>query len=116
MAFKKLTNLKSKLQTKIRNNTFYQRYFGFENGIDITDDAMVQYRKNVVIKNIIFVSNMIYTVIFFLISIGAPSDQSNWLLTILLFPVTFLVNHILKKMIKKGPSDSLSQTLAMYIF
>ena len=115
MAFKKLTNLKSKLQTKIRNNTFYQKYFGFENGIDITDDKMVQYRKNVVIKNIIFVSNLIYTVIFFLISLGDPSDQSNWLLTILLFPVTFLVNHILKRMIKKGPEDALSQTLAMYI-
>lgn len=115
MAFKKLHNLKSKLQTKIRDNTFYQKYFGFENGIDITDDKMVQYRKNVVIKNIIFVSNMIYTVIFFMISLGDPADQSNWLLTILLFPVTFLVNHILKRMIKKGPEDALSQTLAMYI-
>ncbi len=115
MAFNKLKNLKSKLQTKIRNNTFYQRYFGFENGIDITDDKMVQYRKNVVIKNIIFVSNMLYTLIFFLLSVTSTGDQSNWLLTILLFPVTFLVNHLLKKMIKKGPDDSLAQTLAMYI-
>ena len=115
MAFNKLKNLKSKLQNKIRNNTFYQRYFGFENGIDITDDKMVQYRKNVVIKNIIFVSNILYTLIFFLVSLGDSQDQSNWLLTILLFPVTFLVNHVLKKMIKKGPEDALAQTLAMYI-
>lgn len=115
MAFNKLKNLKTKLQNKIRNNTFYQKYFGFENGIDITDDKMVQYRKNVVIKNIIFVSNMLYTLIFFVVSIGDPNDQSNWLLTLLLFPVTFLVNQILKNMIKKGPDDALSQTLAMYM-
>lgn len=114
MAFNKIKKLKTKLQNKIRNNTLYQRYFGFENGIDITDDKQVQYRKNVVIKNIIFVSNMIYTVIFFLISLGSE-DQSNWLLTLILFPVTFLVNHILKRLIKKGPDDALSQTLAMYV-
>ena len=114
MAFNKLGKLKTKLQNKIRNNTLYQRYFGFENGIDITDDKQVQYRKNVVIKNIIFVSNMIYTVIFFLVSLGSD-DKSNWLLTILIFPITWFINHILTRLIKKGPKDALSQTLAMYV-
>ena len=115
MAFKKLKNLKTKIQNKIRNNTFYQKYFGFENGIDITDDKMVQYRKNIVIKNIIFVINMIYTLIFMIISIGDPTNSSNWLLTVLLFPVTALVNYFLGRLIKTGPEDNLSQTMAMYL-
>ena len=115
MAFEFVKKIKNKVKSKIKNNTLYQKYFGFESGIDITDDKEVQYRKNVVIKNIIFVSNMVYTVIFFLVSLGNPSDQSNWLLTVLLFPVTFLVNYVLKKLINKGSSDALSQTLAMYV-
>lgn len=115
MAFEKVKKLKKNIKTKIQNNTFYQKYFGFESGIDITDDKKVQYRKNVVIKNIIFVSNIVYTIIFFVISLGNPSEQSNWLLTLLLFPVTFLINYILKKLINKGSDDSLSQSLAMYV-
>ena len=86
--------------------------FGFESGIDITNDNQVLYRKNVVIKNIIFVSNLIYTLIFTIISFG---EKSNWLLTILMFPVTFLVNHALKKTITKDPNDKMTQTVAMYL-
>ena len=107
-----LANLKSKIQSKIKNNTFFTSRFGFESGIDITNDNQVLYRKNVVIKNIIFVSNLVYTLIFTILSF---SDKSNWLLTVLLFPVTFIVNNILTKMIKKGPEDKMSQIIAMYV-
>lgn len=93
------------------SNTFFDKNFGFESGIDITDDSQVLYRKNVVIKNIIFVSNILYTIIFTILSFG---DESNWLLTVLLFPVTFFVNATLKKMINKGSDDKMSQTIAMY--
>ncbi len=106
-----IKGLKSKIQNKIKNNTFFTTHFGFESGIDITDDNQVLYRKNVVIKNIIFVSNLIYTLIFTIISITEPS---NWLLTVLLFPVTLIVNNGLKKMIQKGPNDRMAQTIAMY--
>lgn len=102
----------SKIQHKIKNNNFFQSKFGFESGIDITDDNQVLYRKNVVIKNIVFVSNMIYTLIFTILSFSEPS---NWLLTVLLFPVTFIVNSGLKKMINKGPEDKMAQIIAMYI-
>lgn len=107
-----LTNLKNKIQSKIKNNTFFTSRFGFESGIDITNDNQVLYRKNVVIKNIIFISNLVYTLIFTILSF---SDKSNWLLTVLLFPVTFIVNNILTKMIKKGPEDKMSQIIAMYV-
>ena len=41
--------------------------------IDITDDNMVLYRKNIVIKNIVFVVNLLYTLIFTIITLGNPS-------------------------------------------
>ena len=105
-------SIKSRITKKITNNTFFKSMFGFESGIDITDDNQVLYRKNVVIKNIIFVTNLIYTLIFTIISIGEPS---NWLLTILLLPVTIVVNSGLKKMINRGPNDRMSQIMSMYI-
>lgn len=86
--------------------------FGFESGIDITNDTQVLYRKNVVIKNIIFVSNLIFTLIFALLSIG---EHSNIVLMIILFPVTFLVNMGLKKTINKNPNDITTQRIASYV-
>ena len=110
-----LDKLKNKIKIKIKNNTFFNKQFGFEVGIDITNDNQVLYRKNTVIKNIIFLSNIFYTLIFFLIAIGDTKDWSTWVLTILLFPVTFIVNNTLKKLIKKGPEDNMSQLIAMYV-
>ena len=108
-------NLKNKIKLKIQNNTFFNKQFGFETGIDITNDNQVLFRKNTVIKNIIFLSNIFYTLIFFLIAIGDTKDWSTWVLTILLFPVTFIVNNTLKKLIKKGPEDNMSQLIALYV-
>jgi len=110
-----LDKLKNKIKIKIKNNTFFNKQFGFEVGIDITNDNQVLYRKNTVIKNIIFLSNIFYTLVFFLIAIGDTKDWSTWVLTILLFPVTFIVNNTLKKLIKKGPEDNMSQLIAMYV-
>jgi uncharacterized membrane protein len=111
--FLKLDNLKNKLKIKIKNTTFFKKKFSFESGIDITNENEVLYRKNVVIKNILFITNLLYTVIFTLIAIGYRSPM-NWLISILLFPITFFVNYTLSKLIKKGSQDKMSQTIAMY--
>ena len=50
----KIFKLKDKLKRTIKNTSFFKEKFGFESGIDITNDNQVLYRKNVVIKNIIF--------------------------------------------------------------
>lgn len=110
MAFAKLKN---RIAAKIKNNTLFQRMFGFEVGIDVTNDNQVLYRKNVVIKNIIFVVNLIYTLIFTFAGF-IFGDPSNFLLTILLFPLSFFINFTLKKFLKKGPEDSMSQLIAEY--
>ena len=101
-----------KIKSKIKNNALFDKWFSFESGIDITNDNQVLYRKNVVIKNIIFFSNLLYTLIFSIVSISEPS---NWLLTVILFPVTFVVNLSLKNLIRKGPEDKMSQNIAMYV-
>lgn len=85
--------------------------FGFESNIDITNDTQVLFRKNVVIKNIIFVSNLVYTLIFTIVSFGEPS---NWLLTILFFPLTFIINNTINKLINKDKDSYLKQQIAMY--
>ena len=102
----------NKIKSKIVNNALFSKMFSFESGIDITNDDEVLYRKNVVIKNIIFISNLIYTLIFTIISF---TDSSNWVLTIILFPVTFIVNKFLSSLIKKGPKDRMSQNIATYV-
>lgn len=86
----------------------------FEKGIDITDDYAVLKRKNIVIKNIIFFSNITYTLILFLISLIA-SGTSNWVLTIIFVPVTFGLNRTLSKLINDPSKEKIKQQIAMYI-
>lgn len=107
MAFKKLNNLKDKMLNRL------SELFSFEKGVDITDDTQVLYRKNIVIKNIIFLSNWAYTLILFLICLGEP-NTTNLVLTICFVPFNFLLNRVLKKGIYGEPDNYLKQQLAMY--
>ncbi len=100
------------LKSKIKNNKLFSNMFGFESGIDITNDNQVLYRKNIVIKNIIFVSNLVFTLMFAILSFG---EHSNIILSAILIPVTFLVNLGLTRTIRKDPNDLTTQTIASYI-
>ncbi len=88
--------------------------FSFEKGVDITNESAVLYRKNLVIKNIIFLSNWAYTIILFLICLG-DSNTSNLVLTICFVPFNFLLNKTLKKVIHSEPENLLKQQIAMYM-
>jgi hypothetical protein len=57
-----ISKIKNFIKQKIQNNTFFNTHFGFETGINIENDSEVIFRKNTVIKNIIFVSNIFYTI------------------------------------------------------
>jgi hypothetical protein len=48
---------------KTLGKDIFAKFFGFEQGVDITNDVAVLFRRNVVIKNIVFVSNIMYTLI-----------------------------------------------------
>ena len=71
------------------------------------------YRRNIVVKNIIFFSNLIYTLIFMILSIS-DKNSNNIVITLVLFPVTFVVNHTLKKLINGNESDPVKQQIASY--
>ncbi len=90
----------------------FQKYFSFEAGVDISNDTQVLYRRNKVIKNIIFVTNWLYTIILFIVSF---TDHTNLVLSAILVPVTFYVNYRLGKVIRMNEDNLLKQQIAMYI-
>ncbi|MDE6661022.1 MAG: hypothetical protein K2J93_04320 [Anaeroplasmataceae bacterium] len=99
------------LKNKIKNTKFFNNAFGFESGIDIANETQVLYRKNIVIKNIIFLSNLVFTIIFTVLSFG---EKSNFLLAGLLGIATFVMNIYLKRSINRDPNNHTSQEIASY--
>lgn len=100
------------LKNKIKNTKFFNNAFGFESGIDIANETQVLYRKNIVIKNIVFLSNLVFTLIFTVLSFG---ERNNFLLAGLLGIVTFVLNIYLKRSINKNPNNYTSQEIASYL-
>ena len=92
----------------------FSKYFGFESGVDITDEVALLVRRNFVIKNIVAVSNMFYTVLFLVLSILNPKTATNWIFMILSTALTFAVNMLLKKL-ASDKKDITKQYVAMYV-
>ena len=92
----------------------FNRFFGFENEIDITNEVAVLHRRNVVIKNIIFISNLFYSL---LLSIFAYVSETtaNWIYPAIFFPFTFFINAIINSLIKIDRHDKTRQQIAMYV-
>ena len=74
-------SVKNKLQEKLKDNKFFINNFGFESGIDIANDTQVLYRKNYVIKNIVFISNLIYAIVFSLLLHPVKLITNNKIIT-----------------------------------
>lgn len=99
--------------TKFTKN-FFASLFGFESGIDITDDVMVLHRRNIVIKNIIFLSNIVYSIILLFIA-SVNKQPSDWLFPLISFPFTFFLNNVIKRLIYGERHDKTKQEVAMYV-
>ncbi|MBE0700930.1 MAG: hypothetical protein IH571_04520 [Acholeplasmataceae bacterium] len=93
----------------------FAKFFGFEQGVDITNDVAVLYRRNVVIKNIIFVSNLMYSVLLFVLSLSGSGQVVDWVITVSAFPLTYVINKLLKKLINMDVNDKTKQMVAMYV-
>ncbi|MFA5526928.1 MAG: hypothetical protein WC992_08895 [Acholeplasmataceae bacterium] len=107
--------LRDKMNVKTLGKGIFAKFFGFEQGVDITDDVAVLFRRNVVIKNIVFISNIMYSIILFLLSLSTKDQVSNWIVTIIAFPLTYVINALLKKLINNDPHDKTKQSVAMYV-
>lgn len=98
---------------KFKLDDFLKKRFAIEYDVDITDDTAMLYRRNLVVKNIIFFSNLVYTFIFLLLSISEKTS-TNIVITAILVPVTLVVNHTLKKLMTSKPDDKVSQVISSY--
>lgn len=111
---------KPKLNMKKWGKSLFSRLFGFEEGIDITDEVAVLKRRNIVIKNIILLSNIFYFFLMLIVSIVSIDESDkifNWIVTVATFPLTFVINYFLSKLINKsgnGNDDLSKQQIAMY--
>ncbi len=100
--------------SKLKFKGLFSRLFAPEYDVDITDDTAMLYRRNVVVKNIIFFSNIVYTLMFMILSF-ADKSSSNIAITIILIPVSFVVNKTLNKFVYSDEKDMVKQTIASYI-
>lgn len=91
----------------------FSKFFGFEKNIDITNDITVLRRRNVVIKNILFLLNLVYFVLLLIITLTkmGGSDTLNWIITVSTFPLMFVLNYFLSKLIKKDEKDSIDHSI-----
>ncbi len=108
------TKKQSTFHLKTLGKNIFAKFFGFEQGVDITDDVGVLYRRNVVIKNIVFVSNIMYSIILFLLSF-IQNEVSDWVVAFIAFPLTYVINKFLKKLINMDHEDKTKQSVAMYV-
>lgn len=92
----------------------FSKFFGFEEGIDITDEIAVLHRRNIVIKNIIFISNLFYTMLMLILSLSTNAT-TDWVITVITFPLTFLINRLLTNLIALDKKDKTKQMIAMYV-
>lgn len=93
---------------------FATKHFSFESGIDLSDEVGVLYRRNIVIKNIIFLSNIVYSAMLFVITFGS-SEPGSWLFTVIPFPFTFLINRTVKRIINQQKDVLITQQVGMYM-
>lgn len=111
----KSTKFKIKNKIKTFGKDVFAKFFGFEQGIDITDDIAVLHRRNIVIKNIIFVSNVVYSLLLFINSLMTEASNADWAIAIVAFPLTFVVNTWLTRLIKIDTRDKTKQMIATYV-
>ena len=92
----------------------FSKFFGFESGVDIADEVALLVRRNYVIKNLVGVSNMFYTIFFLTLTIIEPKTATNWIFMIISTALTFMVNTMLKKL-AFDKKDVTKQKAAMYV-
>ena len=101
-----------KFLTRIKN--FFVNQFSFEAGVDILDETSVLYRKNRVIKNIIWYTNIIF-LLFTLIGSEGVNRSVNIIVTVVIFLIMFSTSQSVKKIISEEPKTLQKQQMAEYI-
>ncbi len=98
---------------KFNFKDYWKNNFAIERDVDITNECAMLNRRNIVVKNIVFYSNLFFTLILFIIGM-LSGTTSNLVMTGILLPLTFIINRTLKKLIIKAPGDYIKQMIAEY--
>ena len=98
----------------IRIGQFLTNRFSFEAGVDILDETSVLYRKNLVIKNILWITNVVFLV-FTMIGSEGVNLRVNLILSFIFFLVMFFTNLSVRKIIHEEPKTLQKQQMAEYI-
>lgn len=98
----------------IRMGQFLTNAFSFEAGVDILDETSVLYRKNRVIKNIIFLTNIVF-LIFTMIGSEGVNLSVNLIVSFIFFLIMFFTNLSIRKIIHEEPKTLQKQQMAEYI-
>jgi len=93
---------------------FFVKRFSFEAGIDILDETSVLYRKNRVIRNIIFITNIVF-LLFTLIGSSGLNRSVNLIVTFVIFLIMFFTGNAVKKINMEKPRTLQKQQMAEYI-
>jgi len=97
-----------------RIKAFFVSRFSFEAGVDILDETSVLYQKNLVIKNIIFITNIVF-LLFTLIGSSGLNRSVNIIVTFVIFLIMFFSGKTVKRIIKEKPMTLQKQQMAEYI-
>ncbi len=97
---------------KVKN--FFINKFSFEAGVDILDETQVLYRRNLVIRNITFVTNIVF-LLFTLIGSEGSNRNINLIITLIFSLIMFLVSQSIRKVITEKPTTLQKQQMGEYI-
>lgn len=93
---------------------FFISRFSFENGVDILDETSVLFRKNWVMRNILWVTNLVF-LLFTLIGTEGTDRKVNLIVSFAFFLVMFFTNQTIRKIITQEPQTLHKQQLGEYI-
>ena len=93
---------------------FFRDRFSFDMNVDLTDKCSVLYRRNYVIKNIIFLANLVFT-IFSFIGLKGTGSSSNLIITIVFWLLMTTLSTTISVLLKNKKTDYNRQKLIMYV-
>ncbi|MDD3122127.1 MAG: hypothetical protein PHC62_01270 [Candidatus Izemoplasmatales bacterium] len=91
----------------------FLNWFSFEAGVDILDETSVLYRRNLVIKHIIYITNIVFIIFTF---IGSKSNgfNINLIVAFAFSLIMFFTNLSIKKIIFEEPRTLQKQIMGEY--
>ena len=93
---------------------FFTDRFSFDANVNLTDKCSVLHRRNVVIKNIIFLANLVFTVFSF-VGLRGNGFSANLIITIVFWLLMTGLSVTIATMLKKREEDYSRQKIIMYL-